>query len=134
MAWYKELETGKYWFSKSGFTTATRDWNYDGDVYTDTVMMLWELDGNAYNTIHEYNMNDYESVPENEVKDYLREVLNEYFIDCGDYWTDPTYTNPYTHYGDKSFIKGGYCRYNNDRQLAIDKEIDYQFNQRFKER
>lgn len=133
MAWYKEKTTGKYWHGK-GFYTGTHDWNDDGDIYTDTVLNLYELDGNVYWSIHEDDLNMFEVVPESEVEEYLLNVLNNYYIDCGDHWCNPAYGKDYLHYGDRSFIAGGHCIYDNNRQAAIDKEIDYQFNQRFKER
>ena len=132
MAWYKEKTTGKYWHGNR-FITGTCDWNNDGDIYTDTILNLRELDGNGYWSIHEDDLNMFELVPESEVKDYLLRVLNDYYIDCGDYWCNPAYGKDYLHYGDRSFIAGGFCVYDNGRQAAIDKEMDYIFNTKFKE-
>lgn len=132
MSWFKHKITGKYWHG-NGFVTATHDWNNDGDIYTDSVQNLYELDGNAFWAIHENDLNMFELVPESEVKDYLLKVLNEYYMDCGNYWCDPSDGNKFIHYGDRSFTAGGRCVYDNGRQAAIDKEMDYIFNHKFRE-
>lgn len=56
----KEKATGKVWKSDGKFHTATKDWNYDGDVYTDTIMALHELNGNGLMIIREYDLADFE--------------------------------------------------------------------------
>ena len=53
---------GVKWRTDGIFHTMTVDWNYDGDVYTDTVMRLWEVDGNRYNDIHEYDLDSYKTI------------------------------------------------------------------------
>lgn len=58
----KYKEDGTLWKSDGVFHTLTVDWNYDGDVYTDTVMRLWEIGGNRYNDIHKYDLDLYEIV------------------------------------------------------------------------
>ena len=57
----KQKSNGKIWKS-NGFTTATYDWNCDGDIYKDTVMVLFELNGNGFMRIHEYDMDDFEII------------------------------------------------------------------------
>lgn len=54
----REKSTGRIWKSDGKFHTITADWNCDGDVYTDRIMTLYELDGNAYRRIHADEFND----------------------------------------------------------------------------
>lgn len=55
-----QKSNGKIWKSNGKFVTATIDWNHDGDVYTDTVMILYELNGNGMMEIHKYDIDDFE--------------------------------------------------------------------------
>lgn len=55
-------KNGTKWKSDGKFFTLTCDWNYDGDVYTDTVMRIDEIDGNMYNFIHKYDLEDYQII------------------------------------------------------------------------
>lgn len=58
----KEKDTGKVWKSDGKFHTMTCDWNCDGDIYTDRVMFLHELDGNGLAEIHEYDFEFFEII------------------------------------------------------------------------
>lgn len=58
----RDKTTGKLWKSDGKFHTLTCDWNHDGDIYTDTVMFLHELDGNGLMQIYEYDFSDFEMV------------------------------------------------------------------------
>ena len=58
----RDKTTGNLWKSDGKFHTLTCDWNNDGDVYTDTVMFLHELDGNGFMQIYEYDFSDFEIV------------------------------------------------------------------------
>ena len=58
----RDKTTGDLWKSDGRFHTITCDWNHDGDVYTDTVMVLHELNGNWLMEIHEYDLDHFEIV------------------------------------------------------------------------
>ena len=53
---------GTKWKTDGIFHTLTIDWNCDGDIYTDTVMRLYEVNGNRYTDIHENEMSLYEVI------------------------------------------------------------------------
>lgn len=124
MKWYTEKETRKICYSDGEFHTYTRDWNCDGDVYTDTVMII-HFFNNDYTVVHHSDINDYEEITEKYVYDFLKRELNDYFLSGGEYYCDPTYFG--SHYGEYGFIKGGHCIYKPevDRQNAIETEIKY---------
>ena len=112
------------WFSDGQFHTWQRDWNYDGDVYTDTVMVIRKLsDMNIFNEIHRYDLVDFVEISEEEVVAFLYVTLNNYFTEHGEYYCDPTYAGK--HYGDYWFVPGGHCIYGGDRQGAIEKEVGH---------
>lgn len=50
---------GTEWKTDGVFHTLTVDWNYDNDIYTDTVMRLYEVNGNRYADIHKYDLDHY---------------------------------------------------------------------------
>lgn len=123
--WLIDKEIEKICFSDGKFHTETRDWNHDGDVYTDTVMVIHYLSGDDAH-IHRYDLEDYKEVSEEYVREKLTEELDKYFLKGDGYYCDPTYYGK--HYGDYSFIKGGRCIYDGDRDAAIQKEIEYIVN------
>jgi hypothetical protein len=60
----KHKSTGKIYKSGGKFVTLTCDWNCDGDVYTDTIMPIFELSGNGFARIHEYDFDEFEVINE----------------------------------------------------------------------
>ena len=122
--WMIDKEDNRICYADGNFHTITRDWNYDGDVYSDTVMVVHYL-GGEYCHIHRYDMEYYEVVSTEYVVNRLRKELDEYFLKGDGYYCDPTYDG--YHYGDYRFMKGGRCIYEDEshRKRAIEKEINY---------
>lgn len=125
MIWYLDKESKKLCATSGKWYTWTGDWNHDGDVYTETVMVMSYLNGTSVN-VRKDDMCDYEFVPGHKVDALLKKRIDDYFLKGEHYYCDPTMKGE-LHYGDYSFMKGGRVIFGeeNDRQEAICKEVEF---------